>query len=124
MSKNGLAEGTYGTLYYVKDMTKSVAFYKDYLKLKPTYESPEWTEFSINGHALCFHDLGRNDKNVTPNGTLIIRVNKIKELVPQLQKKGMEFLKEIQEVHPGAYCADFRDPSGNVMSLYEDTNVR
>jgi predicted enzyme related to lactoylglutathione lyase len=45
-------------------------------------------------------------------------------LVPELQKAGIEFQRGIHEVHPGAFSADFFDPSGNMVSLYEDTNKR
>ena len=112
---------TYGTMYFVDDMKKSVAFYKEIMGLTPTWESPEWTEFGINGHSLCLH-LKAPGEWFAPNGTLIGNVKNIKTLVESLKKKGVEFYGEVKEVHPGAYSVGFKDPSGNVLSMFEDTN--
>lgn len=113
-------KGTYGTMYYVKDMAKSVTYYQETLGLKARFESPEWTEFEVNGHGLCLH---ATDKGNAPNeqGVLILDVTGIREMTTALKAKGVEFVSEVKEVHPGAYSSDFRDPSGNLVSLYENT---
>lgn len=109
--------GTYGTMYYVKDMAKTVEFYKKSLKLKPAYESPEWTEFNLGGPSLCLHLAGGPNEFV--NASLIIHVEGIRQYVEDLKAAGVKVTTEVHEVHPGAFAADFRDPSGNVVGLYE-----
>lgn len=109
--------GTYGTMYYVRDMAKAVEYYREQLGLKPTFESPDWTEFSVNGHALCLH-IARQDSSCP--GVLILKVKGLEALVSRMKSKGVEFTGPIKEVHPGAYSADFRDPDGNTISLYEN----
>src|SRR5688500_6955649 len=115
-------KGTYGTMYYVKDMAKSSAYYKETLGLKPRWESPEWTEFDVNGHGLCLHSIDTAGKVPHEQGVLILHVKGINEMVSALKAKGVEFLKDVKEVHPGAYSVEFTDPSGNLLSLYEDSH--
>ncbi len=125
MSTNGCLNGTYGTMYYVQDMAKAVSFYKDKLQLKPSYESEGWTEFDLGGHSLCLHGMDKHDTGKSPSqsgGVLITQVKNIRELVSQLKANGLEFTREVSEIHPGAFCTEFVDPSGNVISLYEDTS--
>ncbi len=43
-------KGTYGTMYMVRDMTKSIQYYKEVLNLTSEEESPAWTTFNLNGH--------------------------------------------------------------------------
>lgn len=114
--------GTYGTMYYTSDRAKTVRFYKEVMKLKPRFESPEWTEFDVNGHGLCLHSTNGQPKGDTTQGILILDVKNINEMRTALVSQGVEFISEVKPVHPGAFCTDFKDPNGNVVSLYEDTN--
>ena len=122
---NGIFEGTYGTMYYVSSMEKAVKYYREVFGATPTFESAEWTEFNLDGHRLCLH-ISDPDRDLTESGggILITSVENIKDLVPRLKDKGVEFIRDVLEVHPGAYAADFKDPAGNVVSLYEDTGQR
>lgn len=111
--------GTYGTMYYVQNMAKSVAYYSETLGIKPSIESEGWTEFDLGNHSLCLHAC-RPGATTASGGILIIKVSKIHDLVKNLKSRGIEFLSEIREVHPQAYSADFRDADGNVVSFYEN----
>ena len=117
---SSLFTGTYGTMYYVTDMKKSVEYYKTIFGLTPGYESPDWTEFDVNGHRICLH-IARDGQKIE-NGILVNKVKGIQNLVTDLKAKGVEFEGELREIHPGAYCVAFRDPSGNRVDLYEDVN--
>lgn len=110
-------KGTYGTMYYVKDMAKAVEFYKSKLGLKPSYESADWTEFPLEGHALCLHPMGEK-KDIPSNGCLIMHVDGIKDLVADLKTQGVK-VGEPHEVHPGSWSAEFTDAAGNWLSFYE-----
>ena len=116
-----MAHRTYGTMYYVRDMAKAAAWVRETLGLAARYESPEWTEFDVGGAALCLHhtddaaQLGRG-------GMLIVHVAQIRDLVARLKTRGFA-VTELKEVHPGAWCADLRDPDGNVLSLYDNGAV-
>jgi hypothetical protein len=108
--------GTYGTMYYVKDMGKATAFFKKNLGLKPSRESAEWTEFSLPGHALCLHSGLKED--APRSGILILHVENVKAARSALLAKGLK-VSTINEVHPGAHACDFTDVDGNAMAIYQ-----
>jgi predicted enzyme related to lactoylglutathione lyase len=111
-------KGTYGTMYYVTDMKKAVQYYRDMFDLKPESESDEWSSFDIGGHRICLHNL-ESGKTSDGKGVLITNVTNLKGMVVELKKRGVEFVEDIKQVCEGGYSADFRDPSGNLVSLFE-----
>ena len=111
-------KGTYGTMYYVKDMAAAVRLYTEKLGLKPAYESPEWTEFPVGGHSLCLHST-KGAKAITTNGVLILHVDGIVALIERLKAQGVKVLSEPAEVHPGAWGAQIADADGSAVSFYE-----
>lgn len=111
-------DGAYGSLYYVSDMTKSVQYYKDMFNLTPTMESPEWTEFNLNGHTLCLHGVKEGTK-IDGKAILITKVKGLDAVVAELKQRGVEFKGDIHQVCEGGFAADFVDPSGNTISLFE-----
>lgn len=115
--------GTYGTMYYVRDMKKAVAFYRDQLGMSPAMESEFWTEFKPgNGPSLCLHYIPENEKNpVERAAILILQVKGVRETLSQMKANGVEIFKDLTEVCPGSYAFDFIDGSGNIVSLFEAT---
>ena len=111
-------QGSFGTLYYVKDMSKSVQYYKDIFNLKPKCESPEWSEFDFNGHSLCLHAAAK-DMKIDGKGILIVKVKNLREVVGTLKSRGVEFVHDVHEVCENGFSADFKDLSGNLLSLFE-----
>lgn len=111
-------QGTYGTMYYVRDVIKTVEYYRQRLGIEPSIAGDTWAEFDFAGHALCFHRI-QGDQKPIAGGVLILKVRGIREVVAVLKEKGTEFIGELQEIHPGAYSIDFIDPDGNWVSLYE-----
>ncbi|MBI3552919.1 MAG: VOC family protein [Elusimicrobia bacterium] len=114
--KAAAVKGTYGTMYFVKDVLKTAKFLKEKLALKTGYESADWTEFHVGGQSLCLHPEG--EKTHAKNGTMILHVDGIRTLAAELKAKGVK-VTDVHEVHPGAWSADFTDLDGNVISLYE-----
>ena len=115
-----LFKGTYGTMYYVKNMKKAVAFYREQVGLTPAFEDEGWTQFDLNGHGLCLHPAG--DQPITKGGgTLIIEVTDINKVVSNLKEKRVEFVSEVKDTGGCGFCAEFKDLDGNVVSLYQHT---
>lgn len=110
--------GTYGTMYMVRDMKKSVAYYKDMMNLTPEEESDSWTTFNLNGHRICLH-LAEANAEIDGKGVLITNVKGLEAVVAEMKSRGVEFMMDIHQVCEGGYSADFKDPSGNVLSLFE-----
>lgn len=119
MALENFVTGTYGTMYYVRDMAKSVQFYKDLYGKNPVMESPEWTQFDLNGSSICLHGLGEGQTEIDGKGVLIHQVKNLKETIPALKSMGIEFVKDYHQVCEGGFAVDVRDPSGNVISFFE-----
>lgn len=115
-------KGSYGTMYYVNDMNRSVKWYSTVLGgAKPTFESPEWTEFSLpGGHSICLHIAEKGHKS-TERGILIVKVKNIDALSEHLKASNVEISRAKHEVHPGAYSIDVLDSERNLLSFYENT---
>ena len=113
--------GTYGTVFFVRDMARSVEFYREALDLVPTFESPDWTEIPVPGHTICLHALGNETRSAGSgqNSKLVLKVQGIRDAIAELKQRGVEFSRDLFEVHPGAYSADFLDLDGNCISFYE-----
>lgn len=109
-------KSTYGTMYYVDDMKKSVEFYKKTIGATATYESDAWTEFNLSGHNLCLHSKRAGEKYDT-NGVMIINAEGIQTLFNQMKNDGLNVFG-LHEVHPGAWTFHMKDLSSNELSFY------
>ena len=109
-------KSTYGTMYYVRDMKKSVAELRKVFGSKPVFQNSEWTEFSIGGHRLCLHAKQRGGA-YRANGVLIVNAKGVKKLYDAFRRRKFR-VSGLHEVHPGAWTFNFNDSSGNDLSFY------
>lgn len=107
---------TYGTMYYVNEMSASVTFYKRSLGINPTFESSDWTEFDLSGHKLCLHSK-KADQEFPTNGILILEVDGIKALYQNMLGDGHKVFG-LHEIHPAAWSFHFKDINDNELSFY------
>jgi len=119
LSKN--FKGTYGTMYYVDDMEKSVQFYNELFDLIPEEKSDAWTVYNFGGHRMCLHAVA-DDHELDGSGILITQVTDLDGMVKELKNRGVEFVQEVTEVCENGFAADYIDPSGNIVSLFELKN--
>jgi predicted enzyme related to lactoylglutathione lyase len=109
-------KSTYGTMYYVNDMKSAVNFYSNKLGLKPSNESPDWSEFDIGGHKICLH-VKESGKSYKPNGILIFNHVGVKSLHDRMARDGIN-VSALHEVHPGHWTFEVTDCCGNQTSVY------
>lgn len=109
--------GTYGTMYYVKDVAKSAKFYKEKFGFKVANASKYWAEVvSPKGQMICLHLLAKGEK--PSGGVLIQNVVKMNDLITKLKKKGVKFVGKPHNVHADDYTVHYKDTDGNQVSLY------
>jgi predicted enzyme related to lactoylglutathione lyase len=120
MAMTDFVTGTYGTMYYVRDMKKAVQYYTDILGKGPEDESPEWTTFDLNGTKICLH-VAEAGAQIDGKGVLIMNTKNLKDAVPALKAMGVEIYKDYTAVCEGGYSVDIKDPSGNILSFFEYT---
>jgi catechol 2,3-dioxygenase-like lactoylglutathione lyase family enzyme len=100
-----------------RDLAKAIEFYQGLgLKLK-FHVKERWAEFEIEGTkiGLCPTD---EDLGLIRTG-IVLEVNDLKKLYEE-RKGSMEFFGEPHEAVHGIMVS-FKDPSGNVLDLYQPT---
>jgi|DewCreStandDraft_5_1066085.scaffolds.fasta_scaffold00440_61 predicted enzyme related to lactoylglutathione lyase len=117
--------GLQDVYYYVKDMRRAVAFYRDTLGLRLLSESDHWSVFDVGGVRLGLHTAGGNvirsspDENgIYAGATVTLKVRDIRREVERLQRAGVNFMGELLD-EPFGILGAFKDPDGNVIKLME-----
>ena len=101
----------------VKDMKRSVAFYRDVLGLKLQFESPEWTQLDAGNIGVGLH--AASDK-LHPDHTNAVQIGfyvpDIQKAVSDLRGKGAHIVKEPVKEQFG-WLAILADPDGYHIQL-------
>lgn len=101
----------------VKDMDKSIEFYRDTLGLKVDYETAEWSELKAGSFCIGLYQ-GKLDR---PSGGSLptFEVKDIKKTVADLKKKKVKFVGELYGEDYG-WIAVFSDPDGYCYELFQE----
>ncbi len=134
MTKTGPA-GIRGIAYvmlFVRDMNRSVAFYRDQLGLPPRMVTPHWTEFDLPGTTLALHlaDAGwppapapaaDPGKKVGAPNEIVFTADDPLAVRDELARRGVRIAppKHVYDAgdRVGVSCL-FEDPDGNLLSVY------
>lgn len=119
-------------IVFVRDMNRSVAFYRDTLGIPTKEVTPYWTEFALQGTTLALHGVeGEYPPAPKPLADPAQKKGVAQEIVfnvsdplhvrDTLVKAGVNVAKP-KMVHPagdhvGVSCL-FEDPDGNLLSVY------
>lgn len=111
-------------IIYVKDTDKSVPFYKDTLGMKVKVNHPGWVELETGSTTLALH--GEDPEQGTPGtgdrAVMVFGVDNVHEAYDSLKAGGVKFEHGPHEVceegDKVGMSADFRDPDGNLLSIF------
>ena len=105
--------------FWVADMDRAVAFYRDGLGLEVARRhGDEWAELDAGSIRIGLH--GARDDHPTPRGgTAVFRVDDLDLAKASLEERGVSFGDHLGEVPGLARYASFADPDGNSMQLIE-----
>jgi catechol 2,3-dioxygenase len=105
--------------YYVTDMERSIAFYRDVLGFRPV--SRDYVaRFEIGG--VLFELVPNAPDNPLPgsgNARLSLGVSDLQQATRELQARGVSTSPVREE--PGGYLSFFHDPDGNELCLWQST---
>ncbi len=124
--KNDVKLSTIGyIILYVADTEKALPFYRDILGLSEKFGEPGWREMETGGPTtLALHGC---DKPLTERGEgtpiVVFNVDDIQGAYEALKGRGVKFSgepKQVCEAGPGkvGLSADFKDPDGNLLSIF------
>lgn len=104
----------------VKDMKRSVAFYRDALGLNLEYESPHWSQLSAGNIHIGLHPEGKEVK-VSPSTGLSFGfyVPDVQKAAAELKTRGARMLMEPHKENFG-WLAIVSDPDGYAIQLGEE----
>jgi predicted enzyme related to lactoylglutathione lyase len=106
--------------FWVRDMDRSVAFYRDALGLAMRMRHEDtWAEFEAGGVRIGLHGVG--EAATSHGGTVVFRVEDLDLAKASLAARGVAFEDHLGEVPGYARYASFSDPDGNSMQLIEYT---
>ena|SRR4249920_929419 len=104
--------------FFVSDMDRAVAFYRDVLELELGYRSgEEWAQLGAGSIQVGLHGAGSGP--VRTGGTLAFTVADLDAAKAKLVSRGVEVGHEGGGEGIGPRFVEFNDPDGNVLALFE-----
>lgn len=112
-------------IVFVRDMKRSVAFYKDVLELPLKFETDEWSEFATEGATLALHATsGAGDGAPAPGRTPAgqcrpgLEVPDLDAFHERMKARSVPCLQEPRATS-GVRIAQYADPDGLAISIAE-----
>jgi len=102
-------------IVYVADMKRSVAFYRDRVRLKLKFTSPQWSEFDTGGTILALHPAG--PKNPAGTSEVGITVTNLDAFYQSSTAAGVVFSGPPKAQSYGAPLTQMQDPDGALISV-------
>jgi catechol 2,3-dioxygenase-like lactoylglutathione lyase family enzyme len=104
--------------FFVSDMDRAVAFYRDVLELELTHRSgDEWSQLGAGSIQVGLHGAGSGP--VRAGGTLAFTVTDLDAAKARLTGRGVGIGHEGGGEGRGPRFVEFNDPDGNVLALFE-----
>jgi glyoxylase I family protein len=107
--------------YYVSDIERTEAFYRDVLGITLTRmegADPFWLNGQIGALNVVFFAMPDVRVGSTPALIFDLADGGIDDIVAELTKKGVTIVTPVSEA-PGGWSADFQDPDGFGLGLYQ-----
>jgi glyoxylase I family protein len=125
---SNLAASFWGVRYQVRDVARSVAFYKDQLGFHLDHAAlPAFAMVSIGDLKVALSGPEASGSRPMPDGRqqkpggwnrIMLRVTNLTEQVKALKSAGLQFRNKV-EVGPGGKQIQLEDPDGNPIELFE-----
>ncbi|SMO94040.1 VOC family protein [Gracilimonas mengyeensis] len=113
----------FAVVLYVKDINRTEQFYKNIIGIdvqrQPSDHEGEWLLAVLeNGVQLIFFE-GEEQIGRSPVVVFGLEEGYIDDVVDGLSKEGVNIVTPVTEA-PGGWTADFQDPDGHPLSLYQE----
>ncbi|MBC8109392.1 MAG: VOC family protein [Anaerolineae bacterium] len=113
-------------VFYVKDLNRSEAFYRDTMGMNTSMKQGHYNETQPE-EGMLFVEAGevtmiffQRDERVgrSPIVVFTLANGGIDALVEKLAKRGVQIVLPVSEA-PGGWTSDFLDPDGHMLSFYQ-----
>lgn len=113
-------------MVFVRDMDRSVAFYRDVVGLPLKFQSPGWTEFATDGATLALHlaDAGADGASLPPASRPGLcrpgfSTGNLDEFHDRMAANNVRCIQPPTPIF-GARVAQYADPDGLAFSVGEE----
>jgi catechol 2,3-dioxygenase-like lactoylglutathione lyase family enzyme len=111
--------GIHAVMLGVRDLTQSVAFYRDQLGLKVKMQEPQIALLEAGAITLGLSPGHvRMAPQVTGATEVVFRVEDVRAAHRALGQLGIVFLNEPRQATPSEWVAHFKDPDGHLLSIF------
>jgi predicted enzyme related to lactoylglutathione lyase len=106
-------------LYWVSDMDRAIAFYRDLLGLRLIRrDEDKWAELDAGGRRLALHSVADGESMKPGGATAVFSVEDLDRAKAELAARGISFGHEGDVTGYGRF-ASFLDSEGNTVQLIE-----
>ena len=118
----------YALRIFVNEWERACQFYEQTLGLPLKFKdsSMGWAEFDVGGASLALERVAEDDaEGSSLVGRFLgisLEVDDISATYEALQKKGVEFVSPPEKQTWGGTLAHFKDPEGNILTLFDGPN--
>jgi catechol 2,3-dioxygenase-like lactoylglutathione lyase family enzyme len=111
--------GIHAVMLGVRDLTQSIAFYRDQLGLKVKMQEPQLALLDTGAVTLGL-SLGhvRMAPHVTGASEVVFRVEDVRAAHRALGQSGIVFLNEPRQATATEWVTHFKDPDGHLLSIF------
>ncbi len=117
-------------VFYVADIDRTEAFYKQTLGLNlqrmegdaSEFDGADWLMADVAGISLIFFQM-EGKRGDSPVVVFHLEDGGIDGLVEGLASKGVTIVTPVSHAPDGGWTADFDDPDGHTLSLYQAADV-
>src|SRR5262245_15649878 len=103
----------------VSDVSRSVAFYRDRLGMRLSFETPGFAFLDGGGVTLALSEpLKRNSDHVVGATEIVFAVPDVSRAYAALRERGVAFFQEPRTVNGSEWAANFLDPDGHKLSIF------
>jgi catechol 2,3-dioxygenase-like lactoylglutathione lyase family enzyme len=104
--------------FYVSDLRTAKEFYEKTLSLEKKYEYSSYVGFECGGIEIGLIPKLEKGQKISPlSPSLEFLVDDVEETYKTLKRKGVKFIKELQDEPWGGRQATFTDPDGNILEI-------
>ena len=107
----------------VRDLARSIAFYRDQLGLNIQFQSSEFAFLNASGVTLALatslaQALGSRSGKLGGASKLVFAVDDVPAAYEALSARGIAFIREPHNVTGAQWAANFEDPDGHNLSVF------
>ncbi|MGH7177119.1 MAG: VOC family protein [Tepidisphaeraceae bacterium] len=107
-------------VFFVSDLARTVAWYRDSLGLEPRTIVGHDGPFALATAGSIELVFIQRDEPAGRTPIVVFRLESgIYDVVESLAARGVEIVVPVSETPDGGLSADFRDPDGHILSVYQ-----